>query len=69
MKLIKKFGHLEVTIVDDADGVNIYSHNEITNHGELVTRLNYSEPLTNLYVELNKIKNSADQLNENFKQL
>ena len=69
MKLIKKFGHLEVTIVDDPDGVNIYSHNEITNHGGLVTRLNYSEPLTNLYVELNKIKKSAEQLNENFKQL
>ena len=69
MKLIKKFGNLEVTIVDDADGVNLYTHNEITNLGGLVARLNYSEPLTNLYVELNKIKKSADQLNENFKPL
>ena len=69
MKLIKTFGKIEVTIVDDVDGVNIYTHNEVTNSGGLVVRLNYSEPLTNLYVELNKIKASAEQLNENFKQL
>lgn len=69
MKLIKKFGHLEVTIVDDVEGINIYTHNEVTNSEGLVVRLNYSEPLTNLYVELNKIKKSAEQLNENFKQL
>lgn len=69
MKLIHNFGKLEVTIVDDVDGVNIYTHNEVTNNGGLVARLNYSEPLTNLYVSLNKIKKSADELNENFKKL
>ena len=69
MKLLHFFGSLTATIVNDADGVNIYVLNNITESEHLFARLNYSEPLTNLYVVLNKIKKSADQLNENFKQL
>lgn len=69
MKLIKNYGSLTATIVDDADGVNIYLSNNITDSEHLFKRFNYSEPLTNLYIELAKVEKSANELNENFKQL
>lgn len=69
MKLVKDYGCLTATIVDEPDGISIYVTNKITNSEHLSMRLDYSDPLTNLYVYLNKIKNSANELNENFKKL
>ena len=68
MKLIKCYGTLTATIVNDTDGVNIYVTNNITDSLHLFTRLGYHEPLTNMYIALEKIKSSAEELNQNFKK-
>ena len=68
MKLSETYGYLKATVISDVDGVNIYTENIITDSLHLFTRLGYHEPLTNMYIALEKIKSSAEELNQNFKK-
>lgn len=69
MTFREEYGNLKVMIILDPDGCNIYVENIITKNDGLHIRIYGNEPISRLKEELVKIKDSAEQLNENFKQL
>ena len=69
MTFREDYGNLKVMITLDPDGCNIYVENIITKKDGLHIRIDGNEPISRLREELVKIKESAEQLNENFKQL